>query len=293
MAKVRNGWGNYCEIIAYFGASSLVISLFGLFAGRKHGQLYWFSALSLAIALSMAYGLQPLSYLIKLPGVAGINTTRWHFGILLAGSLCAAQGLEYLMSLKPNQRRSSAFLLLAIALGWGYVVVEFAPLETVQARFANYPQLIESHLRQIGLASVCLALVGFYILLRKRVSGRLFGILCLGLIVVDLMAFGVGFNPYLADEELYPTTPGIRFLQSRTELFRIVPWKEWTSILPVLTPNVYGISSITGGGRLPGFQVPRLIRTINEREFSGYRTTLRLRAAGPEPEPKPPHPRHA
>jgi hypothetical protein len=68
----------------------------------------------------------------------------------------------------------------------------------------------------------------------------------LGLAVVDLFAFGSGFNPYISGEDLYPSTPGIRYLQSRPAQYRIAPWGSWTSIFPAQTANVYGIETITG-----------------------------------------------
>ena len=246
MGNVWVGWGNYCEVIAYWGVVPLIFAVFGLLAGRKRGQMYPFAVSSLILSLSVTYGVPPLNYLQRLPGFSGINVTRWHFGIALAGSVLAASGLDYLLTLRQRQRIWGALVCLLVGSVFGYLVATIASPDSIRARFVDYPSLIQSHYWQLGLAVACLTLLALYILLHKRVPRTLFGILALGLIVVDLFAFGMGFNPYIAAEELYPATPGIRFLQSQTELYRIAPWGAFPGILPANTANVYGISTVTG-----------------------------------------------
>ena len=246
MGNVWVGQGNYCEVIAYWGSVPLILAVLGLLMGRKRGQLYPFVLSSLILSLSVTYGVPPLNHLQLLPGFSGINVTRWHFGIALAGSVLAASGLDYLLTLKKEQRLWSALVCLLVGSIFGYLVATIASPDSIRTRFADYPPLIQSHYWQIGMAVACLTLLALYILLHKRVPRTLFGILVLGLIVVDLFAFGMGFNPYIADEEFYPATSGIRFLQSQTELYRIAPWGAFPGILPVNTANVYGISTVTG-----------------------------------------------
>jgi hypothetical protein len=248
-STMGNVWvrqGNYCEAIAYWGIAPLILAVFGLLMGRKQGQLCPFVLSSLILSLSVTYGVPPLNYLQRLPGFSGITITRWQFGISLAGSVLAASGLDYLLMLKQRQRIGSAFVCLLVGGVFGYLVATIASPESIRARFADYPPLIQSHYWQIGMAVACLTLLALYILLHKRIPRTLFGILVLGLIVVDLFAFGMGFNPYIAAEDLYPETPGIRFLQSQTDLYRIAPWGAFPGIFPVNTANVYGISTVTG-----------------------------------------------
>ncbi len=246
MGNVWVGEGNYCEVIAYWGIVPFVFAVFGFLMGRKQGQLYPFVLSSLILSLSVTYGVPPLNYLQRLPGFSGINVTRWHFGIALAGSVLVASGLDYLLTLKQRQRIWSALVCLPVGSIFGYLVATIVSPDSIRTRFADYPPLIQSHYWQLGLAVACLTLLALYLLLHKWVPRTLFGTLVLGLIVVDLFAFGVGFNPYIADEEFYPATSGIRFLQSQTELYRIAPWGAFPGILPVNTANVYGISTVTG-----------------------------------------------
>lgn len=246
MGEVWTGWGNYCELIAYWGIAPVVIAVFGLLTGKKRGQLYPFAVLALVLAFSLAYGVPPLFHLRELPGVTGVNAARWHFGIVLAGSLLTASGLEWLMAVEGRQRVWAAAIGLLIGAGGGYLVATVASPETVSARFADYPRLVRSHYWQLGLAAASLVLLALRLLLPRRVSGKALGMCLLGLVVVDLFVFGSGFNPYISDEDLYPPTPGIRYLQSRPAQYRIVPWGSWTSIFPAQTANVYGIETITG-----------------------------------------------
>jgi len=246
MGKVWTGWQNYCEIIAYWGIVPLVVAVLGLVVRNKRGQIYSFAILSLVVAVSLAYGVQPLINLRYLPAITGINPTRWQFGIVLAGSIMAASGMEYLLTLKQHQRTWGLLTVALMGCAFGYVVATVASPASFRAQFSDYPRLIQSHYWQIGLAVVSLILLALYLLLHKRGYGTLVGISVLGLTVVDLLAFGTGFNPYIAEEELYPATPGIHFLQSQVGLYRIAPWGRWLGMFPAYTANVYGIATITG-----------------------------------------------
>lgn len=237
---------NYCEVIAYWGVVALVLAVFGLFSSRKRGGIYAYAVLALILALSMGYGVWPFSYLRYLPGISGANPTRWHFGIVLAGTLLAALGFEHLMDLRPSQRIMALWIVLGLGLGYGVLLVTVASPGAIQVRFADYPRLIRSHYRQIGLLVTTLLLLALFIRLHKKIPAALFSFLMLGMVVVDLFSFGANFNPYIADQELYPSTPGIRFLQSRDALYRIAPWGHWLGVLPAYTANVYGLSTITG-----------------------------------------------
>lgn len=246
MAYIWYGPENYCEVIAYWGISSLIIASFGLLFRPRRGTIYSFAISSLALALSLGYGLWPLRYLRYLPAVSGVNVTRWHFGIALSGSLFAALGLEYLMKIRQRQRGLSVVLVLLIGLAGGCLSATVLSPGITRARFADYPHLIWAHYWQIGVAAACLVLLAAYLLLHRRVSGTLFGVATLAIVVIDLISFGVGFNPYIASENLYPSTPGIRFLQSQEELYRAVPWGEFPGVFPTYTANAYGISIVTG-----------------------------------------------
>jgi hypothetical protein len=246
MGAVWVGSYNYCEAIAYWGIVPLAIAIVGLTIGKKQGQIYPFVIASLILSVSLAYGVQPLVRLRYLPGITGINPTRWQFGIVLAGSMIAALGMECPLALKQHQRVWVILIVAFMVCVFGYIVATVASPASIRAQFADYPRLIRSHYWQIGLAAVSLVLLALYVWLHERISGTLFSSLMLGLTIVDLFTFGMGFNPYIAEEELYPATPGIRFLQSRGDLYRIAPWGEWVGILPAYTANVYGIPTITG-----------------------------------------------
>lgn len=75
----------------------------------------------------------------------------------------------------------------------------------------------------------------------------------LTLTILDLFVTGIGVNPTAPPEAVYPTTPGIRYLQAHTDHTRIFPVnKLWSMIKPpraVLPPNaatVYGLRDVQG-----------------------------------------------
>ena len=245
MGNVWIGWGNYCELIAYWGIVPLIIAVFGLFFGRKHNPLYLFALLALLLSLSLAYGIWPLKYLRALPGLSQTVPARWHCGIALAGSIFSSMGLEYLMA--RQHKRASVVLITAVTASLlAYIVATIASPDIIRTRFADYPLLIQSHFRQIGLAGATLILLATYAALHKRFPRLLFGALVIAFTLGDLLGFAIGFNPYIADHELYPDTPGIRFLQSQAEPYRAVPWGPFPGVLPAYTANVYGIPIVTG-----------------------------------------------
>ncbi len=246
MAYIWYGPYNYCEVIAYWGISALIIAAFGVLSGVRRGTIYSFAVSSLVLAVSLGYGLWPLRNLRYLPGVSGVNMTRWHFGIALAGSLFAALGLEYLIRISPRQRRSGAMLVILMGLVGTYLSATMLSPTITRERFAEYPHLIRSHYWQMGLAVGCLVMLGSYFALHRKVSGSLFGVLPVVIVAIDLLVFGAGFNPYISGENLYPTTPGIRFLQSQRDLFRVAPWGDFPGVFPTYTANTYGISTVTG-----------------------------------------------
>ncbi|MBC8253699.1 MAG: YfhO family protein [Ardenticatenia bacterium] len=245
MGNVWIGWGNYCELIAYWGIVPLIIAVFGLFLGRKHKPLHLFALLTLLLSLSLTYGIWPLKYLRALPGLSQTVPARWHFGIALAGSIFSAMGLEYLMA-RRNKRASVALITTLIAGLLAYVVATIASPDIIRTRFADYPRLVQSHYWQIGFAAVTLTLLATYAALHKRFPRSLFGTLVIAFTLGDLLGFAPAVPASIADEGLYPDTPGIRFLQSQTEPYRAVPWGPFPGVLPAYTANVYGIPIVTG-----------------------------------------------
>ncbi len=246
MGRVWQGWGNYCEVIAYFGIVPIVVSVIGFLSGRKRGQVVSFAILSLVFSLSMTYGLWPLAYLRLVPGFSQIVPLRWNIGVVLSGSCLAALGLEHLLGIN-REKRLGILATIALTAGlFAWIVSTVASPSIIQARFSEYSLLIDSHSWQIGLAVVTLVILALFSLLFKYVPRSILGVLVLVLTIVDLVAFGSGFNPYIADHDLYPETPGIRFLQAQEELHRVAPWGAFPAIFPAEVANVYGIQTITG-----------------------------------------------
>lgn len=239
------GWGNYCEAIAYWGIVPLILAIFGLFLAKKRNPFYLFAVAAAIFALSMSYDIWPLNYFRYLPGFSAIQPQRWQFGCVLSGSILSAYGLEHLLDLDRRRRIWSRILLCALVAVFAFIVATVGSPLIILDRFREFPQLIASHYWQIGLAVVGMIMVACIILIRG-VNKKIIAYVLLGLVVLDLFKFGFGFNPYLTDEEMYPLTPGIRFLQSSQGLFRVAPWGNFPGIFPSHTANVYGISTITG-----------------------------------------------
>lgn len=67
------------------------------------------------------------------------------------------------------------------------------------------------------------------------------------LVLIDLLVFGIGYNPSINAANVYPNTPAVNFLKKDSTLFRILPTTmQWRSNGPL----AYGFNEI-GGCELP------------------------------------------
>jgi hypothetical protein len=83
------------------------------------------------------------------------------------------------------------------------------------------------------------------LLSRRRIAQALAG----GLVAItflDLFVFGAGYNASLDRDDLYPETPGIEFLRSDADLFRIAPVGAWLDPFPGYTSNIFALDTIGG-----------------------------------------------
>lgn len=72
------------------------------------------------------------------------------------------------------------------------------------------------------------------------------GGVCVALVASDLVRVGMGFNPTLPPERLYPSTPAIEFLQEHVPPNRFAPVGSGGELVNAHIWSVFGLSSVAG-----------------------------------------------
>lgn len=262
----RTAWlgsgGNFAEWVGYFGVTAVPFALAGLALRWRHSLTCYAVAVG-TLCGGMVYGIWPVTLFREVPGIVQIATGRWFIGFGLAASILAAQGLEALLTLgTPGGRFRAPALLVAstaglIGLGTVAVYSGLRGSAALPGTTAGYwlpdmatilretPFLTLSFCWQIVLALAAFSLVLGWLIRKRPLNQRLLSIVAVSMVFVDLFSFGHGFNPAIDRSQLYPSTPGIRFLQERSEASwgRVAPL-SW--VFPGYTANLYNLPVITG-----------------------------------------------
>jgi len=119
-------------------------------------------------------------------------------------------------------------------------------VERVYRGIINHFSLMNWRLYSPGLVA-CLGGLWIIIWQRSWLSKTVFKGGLVFLIFTDLLIFGMGYNPSIRPELIYPDTPAVNFLKKDKSLFRILPVSmQWRSNGPL----AHGLSEV-GGCELP------------------------------------------
>jgi hypothetical protein len=217
------------------------------------------------LALLIATG-TPLNLALfyAVPGYASLaNPGRVLVVFAFAVAGLAAFGLESLLSpsVPLASKRRGAFVPLVAPLllaAWG------ASLGAAWAREAvaqvPFGDLLTQATPGLLTAGVLLVLSAALLFVIPRFAGnaertRAASAVCVLLTIADLALWGYGYNPSAKQEQVFPVTPGIAWLQKNAANARIaVINRDWTlgqtapqfAALPPNTLTVYGLHDISG-----------------------------------------------
>nr|WP_309687510.1 hypothetical protein [Armatimonas sp.] len=237
---------NYGEWANYIGIIPLLLALLGALAARP---ARFFAILAL-YTLLMAFGTWAnLPFFFFVPGwVQTDNPGRVLVIFAFSMAILAGFGLDALKTASVRQRGAvlvGVVFSVAIGLALAMKHAETIPYTWAVAFAAAQPDLL--------LCLVWLALGAVVLFLGPR--QRLVRPLAVGLAMLDLLFWGVGYNPTQSARDLYAVTPGIAWLQKNAKDALIAPINDcWsnTNIAPrnaVLPPNsltVYGLHDLAG-----------------------------------------------
>jgi len=235
-------WGikNYVEGGSYAGILPLLLALVAVLRRRARPYVWIFAALAL-ISLALVFG-TPLYALLYygLPGIKQLHSPfRWIFPYTLSVAVLAGIGAHH-FAIRPSEFGTARKLgWLALLAGLGLVaalslcllfphaaipLAERAMLGLAKApeAFADGRMFLSYQFCNFLAFALTLAASGAVLILHRR--PRLWKPLALLVLILDLLAFGYGFNPAADPRLLDFKPPVVEFLQRDKGLFRITTY---------------------------------------------------------------------
>ena len=256
-------WGtrNYAEMTIYYGALALPLALAAFVwlrrtAGKSVVGIF-FAAMQLVVLL-IALG-SPLAYLLaRLPWIRYFRLVSLAAYIPFFGGAAAAFGLDALLgAVRQDRRIAWEALVTALAL-----LVGFTLLIIVSQRgevTVRWPE-ISSHVWRTG----AIWLSGIVCLLLMRWRSNLTVALLVVLLAVDLLQWGMPFNPVNSLEILYPENEVTDLLRQDNSAFRVLPLQTDRVIFGPNVLSVLGLSETGGYSSLTVERYRELVEVIDD-----------------------------
>jgi hypothetical protein len=241
-----NYWGpdtlNFNEATAYLSVFGVLLTGLAIFVRRDRWTLFY--TVVGVIGLLWALGTPAYRVLHVLPVFNGLFPSRAVYLVLFCGAILAALTLDRLLSaesmrLLPTWRKRGALLWCLFIVILAIVFVAIYRVEVIKKWSFLAPFLLWFVL--LFGASVLL----LWLRWRGNLSPTVFGVLATMLVVVDLFAFGINYNPITSTEQLYPETEIGRFLQADLGEYRVVTLQRgW--VYPPNTSLVDRLENVSG-----------------------------------------------
>ena len=231
---------NFNERTAYVGVLPLYLALFAVFCRRC--RFTWFYLFVAVVSMLVIYGVPPFPALIRaLPILRDIYQTRLLLFVAFSLAVLAGLGWDHLGRMENHRQALLVLAAFWIAIGvglggvlWGTIGPEFARSDSPHRHFlASQILLLIGGLLVSGIVVFC------------AVSGkrRAWIIIGLGWTAVDLLVFGMGYNPAIPRDSYYPATPAINWLKRDATLFRVM---GDDTVLAPNTAEVYDLNDARG-----------------------------------------------
>jgi hypothetical protein len=251
-------WGecNYAEVTTYYGAFAFPLSLIALVRTRRtEGRFF---VLILLLTLLIVLG-TPLAWLVAwLPWARYFRLISLIAYLPFFGGAAAAFGLE--AAIEPDNQQWKMWTTSLLVLGGLIATTAIFAVDNadeVNARWAE----IGPYLWRTGV----IWLVGLAgLLLARRWSVLVTSLLVL-LLAIDLIQWGMPFNPVNSLNILYPENEVTAWLQQDTSLYRVLPLQ---TDRVVFGPNVLSVFDLYETGGYSSLMVERyreLVKAIDDK----------------------------
>jgi hypothetical protein len=268
--------GNYNEFCVYFGILPLALALVGAWSWRRRRGALLLALLGVG-ALLVALGTPLEAALFHLvPGMKKLAACRWLLLSGFCGCALAGLGADALVNAPVTLRRSrGAVALIVLGAVEGIVALALRVLlgneqvarswvqraiaaGVLQKPLDHYLGRLEWLWRGLSwqnesllISAALLIAAGIMLLPRaRRAPRRWWQAAVLGVVAIDLIAFGWRVNSLTPRSEVLPPTPATTLLAQRAAVedpFRVVAFDD---VAPPNTYAWYGLSSVAGNQSL-------------------------------------------
>lgn len=249
--------GDYSESSIYAGFLPLVLAVSTL-AFRRRGRAIFFGALAcVSVAVFLDSPAYRVLYYFRVfrYGRPTLSVIMYFFSI----SVLASLGLDVLLVSSDQARRKLTRRVGLALCGVGLLAVVATVVAGAVIEWGNVAERFDLarpwYLYSLGnvfrfLLILSASSVLFLLLSQGRISLRLFALLAIFLVVIDLFCFGWRFNPVRSPRDLYDETEGIGVLRADRDVFRVIRGPGGKETMPPNTPQVYAIADAQGYGSL-------------------------------------------
>jgi O-antigen/teichoic acid export membrane protein len=276
--KIDWGIKNYVEGGAYLGLLPLLLAAIALLSCLRprskpvRGQAsIWFFALLALASLTFIFPTGTYAIIHALPIINQSHSPfRWVFPLALSVAVLAGWGMGVISNSERGGKRDGAAAhryITALALGGGTIGIAgllisrafygrlepwverlFLGLAKAPEAFPDASAFFSYEFLQLVIAALVMLAAGLVLLLAwRRPAGRLWVLLAVALVAVDLAVATWNFNP-AADPALLKVKPElIRFLESRPGLWRLTTFDpHGDQPLHANTPWLFDLQDVRG-----------------------------------------------
>ena len=254
---------DYTEYGLYIGILPLMLAFLAVCRIRKQRHVGFFALLALiAILVALGTPINALFYYL-IPGFSALGgPNRILLLYFFAIAALAGFGADHFAGHASDETRWRNRTVGAGTLPtiWALVVLVglFFAFNALAVDFVEgvLDQPFAGALAPAGMSFVALLLASMLLLLARagsQVSRATFSVAAVLVVVADLFAFGINYNPTCGRDKIYPDTPLTTRLQSVAKNARIAPinphWSLYRIPDAILPPNaamVYGFYDVQG-----------------------------------------------
>jgi hypothetical protein len=253
----RSWWRdlNIAEVSAYFGLWPFILSVCTLVWSKRLDGRFWGSMLFVMLLIVLD---TPAAHLVRwLPGTRYIRLARLLILVPFVGGIAAAFSLDaaYDQLLRHPRRVWATLALVILLLVIASAVIVFPQLKEV-LRHHEYLW------PQVGVLALLLVIGfgGWILISKRRTWGTVFIVLAS---CVDLMAWGMPFNPVNSLNILYPENKVTDWLRQDASLYRTLPLHTDRVVFGPNVLSVFGLYESGGYSSLMIGRYKELVRAID------------------------------
>ena len=288
----RNYWGflNYVETTGFVGSLTLPLLLFAyIYLKRNKVSIFFLALLPVSLILTFDNYISQTIYSAKIPFLTSSYASRMLFITTFSISVLSAFAIDQIIKDRIGEKKIFKLAVFSWASFVGVLAGSILTHQIIQNiiqsvsgkthlkfyldfylrdpdfSLPNFIVAARNSFLPILLISVFLI---FFIVISnirlKFIQKYRITLICFGLFILiafDLGRYFLKFNPFVAQEFIFPEVPALHYLQTQPGIFRV--GRDHAEVLPPNTWIAYNLQSIEGYDPLYLNQYGKVINFIN------------------------------